>query len=159
MPKVLLNEADWTNFQTELDRATVTILGRRSHEATPNPSTRMRVVVSSRVYGLELRDRSWWWNPSRVSVRAMLHSVLPSGGRIAVPGGRAVYDMFLGVGFDAFHLSRKRGALVPGGIPVFSAVDSESRTPEEILETSGLVPDPELVLDVKGPVTLQVWRG
>ena len=35
--------------------------------------------------------------------------VLPSGGRVAVGGGQVVFDLFLMIGFDGFHLSRAHG--------------------------------------------------
>ena len=41
--------------------------------------------------------------------------LLPRGGDVAVPGGQVVFDLFLKIGFDAFHLSRAHGVRLPGG--------------------------------------------
>jgi hypothetical protein len=50
--------------------------------------------------------------------------LLPRGGDVAVPGGQAVFDLFLKIGFDAFHLTRARGATLPGGRALFSGCDA-----------------------------------
>ena len=41
--------------------------------------------------------------------------LLPRGGDVAVPGGQGVFDLFLKIGFDAFHLTRAHGVRLPGG--------------------------------------------
>jgi hypothetical protein len=40
--------------------------------------------------------------------------LLPRGGDVAVPGGQVVFDLFLKIGFDAFHLTRAHGVRLPG---------------------------------------------
>jgi hypothetical protein len=47
--------------------------------------------------------------------------LLPRGGDVAVPGGQVVFDLFLKIGFDAFHLSRAHGVRLPGGRALFRA--------------------------------------
>ena len=156
-PDVLRNDADWAYFQAELDRSAVLVLGRLGHEANPNPKGRLRMVLSSASTGLERRPDAWWWNPGAISWGRAIGTVLPEGGRVAVPGGRRVFDLFLGIGYDAFHLTRAEGAFIPGGVAVFSGCDA-GRSAEALLSEKGLRPGPPQVLDPQGPVSLTVWR-
>jgi hypothetical protein len=157
MPDALRNEADWAYFQAELNRSALTVLGRLGHEANPNPRGRLRMIVSSSSSGLERRSDGWWWNPDRLPWDQAVSTVLPEGGRVAVPGGRQVFDLFLRIGYDAFHLTRAEGAIVPGGVALFSACD-QGRKAEEVLADRGLWPDTRQILDPAGPVSLTVWR-
>jgi len=56
MPDALRNEADWRTFQAGLDRMDAVLLGRISHEVTPDRSGRLRIVVSAHADGIERRD-------------------------------------------------------------------------------------------------------
>jgi hypothetical protein len=58
-PDALKNEADWAYFQAGLDRTVLTLLGRRSHDASPNAKGRLRLVMSGSVAGLERRTDAW----------------------------------------------------------------------------------------------------
>jgi hypothetical protein len=151
------NDADWAYFQAGLDAASLSVLGRLGHEANPNRRNRPRLVVSSRANGLEQRSDAWWWNPADLSWREAARAVLPGGGQVAVPGGRRVFDLFLAIGYDAFHLSRVVGLRIPGGVALFSACD-EGRDAEAVLSGAGLRPGPKRILDVGKPVILSVWR-
>jgi hypothetical protein len=157
MPDILRNDADWAYFQSELDQSEVVVLGRLGHEANPNPRQRLRLVVSSSSPGLERRDDGWWWNPVALPWNDAIRHVLPRGGRVAVPGGRLVFDLFLGIGYAAFHLSRAEGARLPGGVPVFSAC-LEGKSAEEVLAASGLKAGSRRILYPAVPVSLTVWR-
>jgi hypothetical protein len=156
-PVVLRNDADWAYFQAELDRSAVTVLGRLGHEANPNPRRRPRIVVSSSSAGLERRDDGWWWDPQALAWREAIARVLPAGGRVAVPGGRRVFDLFLEIGYDAFHLSRAEGTRLPGGVALFSLCD-EGLSAEDVLSRRGMTAGPRQVLDPAIPVSLAVWR-
>src|SRR5208282_4539613 len=57
-------------------------------------------------------------------------------GPVAVPGGQSVFDLFLQIGFDAFHLSRAHGVMLPGGRAVFSACDA-GLSAEAVLARAG----------------------
>ena len=116
------NEADWRRFQQALDEAAVTVLGRLGHEANPNVKGRNRLVLSSSAQGVERRADAWWWNPADAPLEAALRQAAPAGGIVAVPGGRRVFDLFLELGFDEFHLARARSVRIPDGIPVFSGL-------------------------------------
>jgi hypothetical protein len=83
--------------------------------------------------------------------------LLPAGGRIAVPGGQEVFDLFLSIGYDAFHLSRAGGTRAPGGRALFSACD-KGFSAEEVLGSAGLAADEAKVLDAAANVVLTVWR-
>ena len=156
-PDVLRNDADWAYFQAELDRSAVLVLGRLGHEANPNPKGRLRMVLSSSLGGLERRPDGWWWNPDAIPWSEAIRIVLPEGGRVAVPGGRRVFDLFLEIGYDAFHLTRAEGAFIPDGVAVFSGCDG-GRSAEAILSGKGLKPGACRVLDPQGPVSLTVWQ-
>ena len=156
-PDVLRNDADWAYFQAELNGSDLTVLGRLGHEANPNPKKRLRMVLSSSSSGLDLREDGWWWNPEKLSWEEAIAKVLPKGGRVAVPGGRQVFDLFLGIGYAAFHLTRAEGAFIPDGVAVFSGCD-KGRTAEAVLTEAGLKPCERQVLDANGPVSLVVWR-
>lgn len=156
MPDSLRNETDWNHFQLELDRAVLTVLGRGGHEAHPNSRGRRRLVVSSRVDGIEHRPDAWWWNPGQASLGEVLRIVAPEGGLIAVPGGRRVNDLFLSLGFDAFHLVRKRGVVIPKGVPVFTRV-WVAGSAERLLASHGLHPATSRDLDPAARVSLTIW--
>ena len=156
-PDILRNEADWAYFQAELNKSAVTVLGRLGHEAHPNPKGRLRMILSSSSSGLERRSDGWWWNPGTLPWDRAIQAVLPEGGRVAVPGGRQVFDLFLAIGYDAFHLTRAEGTYVPGGIPVLSGC-RDGRSAEAILSERGLTPGERQVLDPVGSISLTIWR-
>ncbi len=156
-PDTLKNDADWAYFQAGLDASDLTLLGRRSHEASPNVKQRRRVVVSGAVSALEEREDGLWWNPAGLPLEEVLASVLPSGGEIAVPGGRDVFDHVGPAGFSTFHLARAVGRRLPGGRGLFSACERGVRA-EEALAGGGLAPDPTVWLDEPAGVNLTIWR-
>jgi hypothetical protein len=157
MPDCLRNDADWRYFQAGLDQAALTVLGRLGHEANPNRRGRLRLVLSSQARGLEQRPDGWWWNPDDVPWDQAIATILPAGGRIAVPGGRRVFDLFLAIGYDAFHLARAQGTLLPGGVALFSVCD-QGASAEDALARAGLKPGRIEILDADAPVSLSVWR-
>jgi hypothetical protein len=156
-PESLRNDADWAHFQGELDRADIVALGRLGHEANPNFKERRRLVLSSAVRGLEKRVDAWWWDPARTPWREVAATLLPSGGRVAVPGGQAVFDLFMAIGYDSFHLSRAGGVLLAGGRSVFAACDRGSSA-DSVLAGAGLRPDGPRIIDAAARVTLNIWR-
>jgi hypothetical protein len=162
MPASLMNDADWTIFQSALDRAALCVLGRLGHEAHPNLRGRPRLIVSSGVEKLQFRGDAWWWNPAGVDWATIAQLLLPDGGLVAVPGGQRVFDLFLGIGYDEFHLARARGALIPDGRPLFSAClgaghPGKIATVEEILAASGLCPGETRLIDAAADVERTIW--
>jgi len=156
MPAALRNPADWRRFQAALDAADVVVLGRRSHELTPNPKGRRRLVLSSRVAGLDRQPDALWWNPATVPLGEALAAIAPRG-LAAVVGGRPVFDWFLAAGYDEFHLARAGRVDLPGGTFLFSAM-ADGTPPEDLLAATGLVPGPREALDPSNGVWLEAWR-
>ena len=156
-PQSLRNEADWLNFQRELDRADLIVLGRLGHQANPNIKGRRRLVVSNSAAGLESREGELWWRPALLSWREVAAALLPRGGRVAVPGGQGVFDLFLAIGYDAFHLTRAESVIAPGGRALFSACD-DGLSAEAVLADAGLEPGERQVLDAAAKVALTIWR-
>jgi hypothetical protein len=156
-PPSLRNDADWARFQAALDRAAVTVLGRLGHEANPNRRRRNRLVLSSSARGIERHADSWWWNPAEASAEEALAVADPEGGVAAVPGGRRVFDLFLALGFDEFHLARAHRARIPDGVPIFSGIDKH-RSAADVLRGNGMFTDGEEWLDRDGGVSLSIWR-
>lgn len=156
-PEALRNHADWAYFQSQLSGAVAIILGRHSHFANPNPHNRLRVVMSRQSAGLERKPDGWWWNPERVTLRHLLSTIAPDGGRIAIPGGQGAFDYFLAHGLTAFHLSRASEVALDGGQKLLGACCTEKRA-EEVLRAAGLQPEPRVWLDPTEKVSLAVWR-
>lgn len=157
MPEALRNDADWQRFQAELDASAVTVLGRLGHEAHGNARGRLRVVVSSAVRSLERRADGWWWNPAGVPWPQAIAVVAPGGGRVAVPGGQGVFDLFAGIGYDAFHLTRAERVRIPDGRGVFAAVDAGA-TAADVLAAAGLAPGRSLEVDAAAGIRLTIWE-
>lgn len=156
MPPELYNDADWSRFQAALDAAALVVVGRVSHERTPNVKGRRRLVVSAGADGIERRDDGLWWNPQALPLSDMLAVAAPQGGTIAVAGGRWVFDLFLQLGFDGFDLARSAHVRLAGGVPVFSGVD-EGHAAAEILTFAGLSLAGVDELDREAGVTLDRW--
>jgi hypothetical protein len=157
MPAFLHNAKDWEYYQSHLARSDVIVFGRRSHEREPDVRGDVRVVISRSVADFEKRDGAYWWNPERFSWTDVVARLLPEGGEVAAPGGQSVFDLFLGIGYTAFHLSRKRGVLLPGGQTVFSAC-ADGRSAEQVLAAAGLSAHEHIPLDPGEGVEMDVWR-
>ena len=132
-------------------------LGRLGHETNPNVRRRRRLVLSGAVPGLEPRPDAWWWNPERFPWRDAAARLLPHGGRVAVPGGQGVFDLFLATGYDAFHLTRAHGVRLEAGRRLFSACDAGASA-EAVLAAAGLRPDAAVAIDAAAGVVLTIWR-
>lgn len=156
-PPDLMNEADWVYFQAELDACDFTVVGRASHEATPNVKKRRRIVMSRAAHGLHWRAEAHFWNPADVPWRDVCAQLLPQGGRVGVPGGQVAFDYFLREGLSSFHLSRANRVRIPGGRGVFSAV-GKGETADAILRNAGFSAGPARVMDAAADVTLTIWR-
>ena len=156
-PAELTHPKDWARFQTALDQAALVAMGRRSHDVTPNPNGRPRLVLSRQTSGFERRKDAWWWNPGATPLAEALAASAPEGGVVAITGGREVFEFFLSVGFDAFHLVRLPTVLLPGGVPVFSGYD-EGMSPEAALDEAGLSPGEIKLLDARVGLTVTVWQ-
>jgi hypothetical protein len=156
-PQALHNEADWAYFQRELDRADLVALGRLGHEANPNIKRRRRLVLSTGARGLEQRGDAWWWSPAKIAWREVTARLLPNGGRVAVPGGQSVFDLYMEIGYEAFHLTRARRVSLGGGRALFAACD-RGLSAQAVLRVAGLRPAAEETIDEAVDVSLTLWR-
>jgi hypothetical protein len=156
-PVSLRNPKDWELYQRAQELANLVVFARRSHELEPNIHNTPRLVVSREAAGLEQRPDSWWWDPRRTSWEEVAARLLPAGGRVAVGGGQVVFDLFLMIGFDGFHLSRAHGVKLPGGRSVFSACDA-GVSAATVLEQHGLKLSERIPLDPAHGVEMTVWR-
>ena len=156
-PPSLRNEKDWDYYQSALARADLVVLARRSHELEPNTRGDRRLVISGGAAGLEKRADAWWWNPALTPWAEFATAILPSGGHVAVSGGQGAFDLFLGIGYEAFHLSRAHRVRLPGGRAVFSACD-RGLSAEAVLAEAGLALDEKIALDPEHGVEMNIWR-
>jgi dihydrofolate reductase len=159
MPKSLLVEADQQFFQDTLDQAAVLVQGRHSHEGSPRAAHRRRLVLTRRIADIA-EDTTYpnalLWNPKGATLQHAWDRLGAPDGMLAVIGGTEVYDLFLTIGFDRFHLSHAPRVRLPGGRPVFPEVGA-GRTPEEVLASHGLKPGPQQVFDAELGVTMVTW--
>jgi dihydrofolate reductase len=149
MPDALKNDAEWVFFQDGLDAADIVALGRRSHDVTPNPRRRRRLVLTRSVARAERQGGVVFWNPAGASLEAAVEAFGCPVQHIAVAGGREVFDYFLPPphGYTAFHLSQIEGVTLPGGTGVFSAVETGGLTAVNVLASFGYGPASTRTLD------------
>ncbi len=160
IPESMQVEADQKFFHGALDQAAAVVHGRHSHEGGPRAAQRHRLVVTRRVPALapdRSRPKSLLWNPQGATLEEAWAELGAPTGPLAVIGGPYVYEHFLQVGYDAFHLSHAPHARLPGGRPVFPEIGPD-RTPDDVLASRGLRPGPQQVLDQAAGVTLVTWR-
>jgi dihydrofolate reductase len=159
IPPPLQVEADQKFFHGALEQAAVVVHGRHSHEGGPNAAGRYRLVLTRRVPALAPEPdypRALRWNPQGASLQQAWDALGAPDGLLAVIGGPEAYQLFLDIGYDAFHLSRVPGVRLPGGRPVFPEIGPQ-RSPEDVLASHGLHPGPQRVLDAVAGVTLVSW--
>lgn len=139
MPNALKNDAEWAFFQDGLDAADIVALGRRSHDVTPNPRRRRRLVLTRSVARTERQGDVVFWNPAVASLEAAVEAFGYPVQHIAVAGGRDVFDYFLRSPhrYTAFFLSKIEGVTLPGGTGVFSAVETGGLTAAHVLASFG----------------------
>lgn len=160
IPPALQVEADQKFFHGALAHAAVVVHGRHSHEGGPKAGERHRLVLSRRVPALapELDyPRALRWNPQGASLQEAWNALGAPDGLLAVIGGPEAYQLFLDIGYDAFHLSRVPGVRLPGGRPVFPEIGPH-RSPEDVLASHGLRPGLRQMLDPAAGVTLVSWE-
>jgi len=159
MPEALKTDAEWAFFQAGLDASDVIVLGRKSHEVTPNPKARRRLVLTSRVENPHREDeRTVFWNPKHAAIDIPLKMFGGKASILAVTGGKAVFDYILGseAGFTCFHLSRVQDVYLKDGTKVFSALEAGGATAESLLKAKGYEPGEWRQLDDVASVVS--WR-
>jgi dihydrofolate reductase len=159
MPDCIRNDADQHFLQTAMDQAAVIIHGRHSHEGGPRAAGRKRLVVTRQVPAIApdpSQPNATLWNPSGASLETALGRLDIGPGPIAIIGGTEVFDLFL-PRYDVFHLTRAERANIPGGRPLFSAVN-RTETVDDVLIRSGLRPGPRRDIDAAAGITLTEFR-
>ena len=158
MPSTLVIEADQQFLSNGLDRASVIVHGRNSHESQTRSPLRRRLIATHGIKTLAPAPnypRALLWNPAGVSLGKAAEALGVRNGTVAILGGTEIYGFFLSR-YDAFHLSRLAGLRLPGGRPVFPQVPK--RSPEDVLASSGLTPGRQLPLDVARGAFVTRWQ-
>jgi dihydrofolate reductase len=159
MPPTIKNDADQRFLQEALDRAAVIVHGRQSHEGGPRADRRKRVVLTRHIASLAPDaglTNAVLWNPAGATFEQALAALSVADGAIAILGGTEVFGLFLPL-YDAFHLTRAEGAIIPNGRPVFPDV-SAGAAPEAVLGRYGLHPGPRRAIDAANGVMLTTWE-
>jgi dihydrofolate reductase len=157
-PEALRNDADKRFFHAGMDAAAAIALGRITHEQERNAGRR-RLVLTRRVTALApdpSDGNALFWNPAGASWESARLTLGLRGGTLAVIGGIDVYQVFLEIGYDAFHLSWSPRVRIPDGVTVFPGI-GQGRTPDDVLREAGLRAGPMRLLDPAAGVTLVTW--
>jgi len=156
-PDVLKCPGDQRFFRAGLRAADVIIHGRHSGEGGIETAERPRLVLTRQVEALApdaANDRMIRWNPAGASFADawQLLGLERADAVAAVLGGTDVFDLFLGIGYDAFYLSRA-DVSVPTGRKVFAG----PQTPQAQLHAHGLAIRGCQELDADPRVVLERW--
>jgi hypothetical protein len=157
-PPQLIVKADQRLFRRGLDRADAVAHGRFSHEGGAKAAARRRLILTRSIESIAPHPRhpkGLLWNPAGASFEQAWQALDVGDGTLAVIGGTETFGLFLGIGYDAFHLTRANRLRLPGGRPVFPGVPA--RTPEDVLAAHGLIGGPQQTLDADADVTLVIW--
>jgi dihydrofolate reductase len=160
MPLALQRDSDKAYFEHALESFAAVIHGRNSQEIQPKAALRRRLIVSGSVAGVApdpTNPRARFWNPAGASLTQALEALGVEGGKIAAIGGPHVYTLFLGLGYDVFHLCWVGDVVLPGGLRLFlrDRLDGE---PDARLAEAGLTPSSTVPFG--DGVTLTDWtRG
>jgi dihydrofolate reductase len=158
MPEALRFEADWALFQAALDRADVSLIGRRTHAAAPNAKRRRRVVVTRDPVRPLDDDRAVAFDPSVGGLRAFLAERFGAAAHVAVVGGTDVFDLAArALGYDAFTLTVAPAVRLDGGRPVF-ADSRDLAALERRLKGLGLARAETRTLAAAAPLHVEEWR-
>ncbi|MEL7542018.1 MAG: hypothetical protein AAGJ51_14040 [Pseudomonadota bacterium] len=144
-------------FQKQLNSCDVVILGRYAHEAMPNTQNRTRVILSSAATALEHKEGGWWWNPSQMPLENMLRLVAPSGGKVAINGGRTALTYFLQNELNTLHMCRAESVAIKDGLRLF-AMSDRLVSMDDVMRNSGMELIERKLIDLKAPVSLSTWQ-
>lgn len=158
MPNALKFEADQRFFERGLDAVEVVVHGRHSHEQQARSRLRRRLILTRDVPAVSAdpsNEKAFFWNPAGASFEQALAAFAAPVASVGVIGGTDVFGLFLDR-YDVFYLTRAPGVRLPGGRPVFPGVPA--RTPEDILQSHGLVRSEKQVLDASKDLSVVAWR-
>ncbi len=156
-PEGLLNAMQTKHFRAQMNECAGVILGRRAHEATPNPQQAVRAIMTRSVSALEHKEGGWWWNPATMELEKMLPMVAPNGGRIAVIGGQTTLEHFLESGLSALHVYRAESVAIQDGLKLLAECDRKT-TVDMVLRDAGMELADRKLIDLKAPISLSTWR-
>jgi len=157
-PEEIKIPADHEFYQSSLDRAAAVANGRHSAEGGPKEKLRRRIILTRRINGVvpdPKNSQAILWNPGSAPFEEAWQRLGIADGILAVVGGTDVFGLFLGIGYDAFFLSRT-DASIPRGRPVFPGV-GKGVTPEEIMKKYGLVLRDTRMLDPDTNPRVEEW--
>jgi hypothetical protein len=158
MPPSLMFEADQRFYERGLDQADVVVHGRYSKEQQAGSNLRHRLILTRTIPAIAAHPsnaKARLWNPAGALFEDALSALGLPDANVGVIGGPEVFAFFLGR-YDVFHLSRAPNVWLPGGRPVFPEVPVQ--TPEQVLATHGLIPDPPVALDPARGLMMVSWR-
>jgi dihydrofolate reductase len=150
--------ADHEFYQSSLDRASAVANGRHSAEGGEKEKLRRRIIVTRRIDGVTPDPKNplaVLWNPGSAPFDEAWQRLGIDDGILAVVGGTDVFGLFLGIGYDAFFLSRT-DASIPRGRPVFPGV-GKGVTPEEVMKKYALVLRDTRMLDPATNTRVEEW--
>jgi dihydrofolate reductase len=156
MPSTLLIEADQRFLSDGLDRASVVVHGRNSHENQPRSPQQRRLIATRMIESIAPapdQPKALLWNPAGLSLEKAAEVVGVRHGTAAILGGTEIFGLFL-PRYDVFYLSRVAGLHLSGGRPIFPQVPQ--RSAEEVLTSSKLTQAAQRPLDV---ATMHYFNG
>lgn len=158
-PDAIKIPADHEFYQSSIDRASAVANGAHSAEGGQREQERRRLRLTRRVNRLmpdPKNPKALLWNPATASFDEAWQTLRIEGGVLAVVGGTDVFGLFLGIGYDAFFLTRT-AASVPRGRPVFPGVGRDGVKPEDIMKKHGLVLKRTEMLDAATNTYVEEW--
>jgi hypothetical protein len=158
-PEPLKIEADHRFYMEALDRASAVANGAHSAEGGPKERLRRRLRLTRRVTPLRpdpANQNALLWNPAMAPFDEAWLRLGVQDGTLAVVGGTDVFGLFLGIGYDAFFLSRAE-ASVSEGRPVFPGVGRGGVTPGDIMGKFDLTLRDTRVLNAATNTVVEEW--
>jgi dihydrofolate reductase len=159
MPEVLCFEADWAYFRAAIRQTDLMILGRHTHELSPNLTNRPRLVASRGVRAVIQENASTWWaNPKEMTPSSAVAVAVGTDATVMVAGGSGVYGWVLGEdGYDEFHLSIARQVVLGTGRPLLDEIDGLKEI-VSVFKAKGLCLEEQSWLDEDAEVELLRFR-
>lgn len=151
--------ADHRFYMESVARASAVANGAHSAEGGPAESARRRLRLTRRVTRLmpdPTNANVTLWNPATAPFDEAWAHLRIDGGSLAVVGGTDVFALFLGIGYDAFFLTRTDRS-VPHGRPVFPGVGKDGVTPGDVMKKFDLVLRGTRMLDPATNTYVEEW--
>jgi len=158
-PEIIKIPADHAFYQDSVDRASAVANGAHSAEGGPKEKDRKRLRLTRRNIRLTPdpdNTKVLLWNPAKASFDEAWQRLGIGDGVLAVVGGTDVFGLFLGIGYDAFYLTKTEGS-VPKGRPVFPGVGKDGVTAADVMTKYDLVLKATRVLDAATNTVVEEW--